>query len=78
MHEMLTMLLDEINALWKATGSLSSFTRWPNDLSARNPAPIPAPTEEKILLWDMPENSPTSPVCHAVQEAALYVNWQFI
>ena len=78
MHETVTKLADEVRALWMATDSLSSFTGWPDDLTASNPAPNPAPAAEKIVAWQMPENSPTSPLCRSVQQAAFHVNWQFI
>jgi mannose-6-phosphate isomerase-like protein (cupin superfamily) len=78
MHETVTTLLDEVKALWMATDSLSSFTDWPDDSTAGNSAPNHAPAAEKIMAWDMPETSPTSTVCRAVQQAALHVNWQFI
>ena len=76
MHETVTTLLDEVKALWMVTESLSSFTDWPDDLTAGNSAPNHAPAAEKIMAWDMPETSPTSPICRAVQQAALHVNWQ--
>jgi mannose-6-phosphate isomerase-like protein (cupin superfamily) len=78
MHETVTTLLDEVKALWMGAGSLSSFTDWPDDLTAGSSAPNHAPAAEKIMAWNMPETSPTSPVCRAVQQAALHVNWQFI
>jgi len=78
MHETVTTLLDEVKALWMGTDSLDSFTDWPDDLTAGNSAPNHAPAAEKIMAWDMPETSPTSPVCRAVQQASLHVNWQFI
>ena len=78
MHETLTKLADEVKALWMATDSLSSFASWPDDLTASSPAPNPAPAAAKIVAWDIPENSLTSPLCRAVQQAAFHVNWQFI
>jgi mannose-6-phosphate isomerase-like protein (cupin superfamily) len=78
MHETVTKLADEVKALWMATDSLSSFTDWPDDLTASSPAPNPAPAAAKIVAWQMPETSLTSPVCRAVQQAAFHVNWQFI
>ena len=37
-----------------------------------------APAAEKIAAWRPPENNETSPLVHAVQQAAFHVNWQFI
>ena len=70
MHETVIKLLDEVKALWMATDSPSSFASWPDDLTVSNTAPNPAPAAAKIVAWDMPETSPTSPVCRAVQQAA--------
>jgi len=78
MHETVIKLLDEVKQLWMATDSLKAFTDWPDDLIASNSAPNPAPAAEKIMAWRPPENSETSPLVHAVQQAAFHVNWQFI
>ena len=78
MHDTVIKLLDEVKQLWMATDSLKAFTDWPDDLIASNSAPNPAPAAEKIIAWRPPENSETSPLVHAVQQAAFHVNWQFI
>ena len=78
MHDTVIKLLDEVKQLWMATDSLKAFTDWPHDLIASNRAPNPAPAAEKIMAWRPPENSETSPLVHAVQQAAFHVNWQFI
>ena len=75
MHEPVTKLADEVKALWMATVSLSSFTSWPNDLTASNSAPNHAPAVEKIVAWHMPESNPTLPLSRAVQQAEFNVNW---
>ena len=74
MHETVIKLLDEAKQLWMATDSLSAFTDWPDDLVASNTAPNPAPTAEKIMAWRPPENSETSPMVRAVQQATFHVN----
>ena len=74
MHETVTKLADEVEALWMATDSLSCFTGWPDDLTASNPAPNPALASAKIVAWQMLENNLTSPLCRAVQQAAFHVN----
>jgi hypothetical protein len=78
MHETVIKLLDEVKQLWIATDSLKAFTNWPDDLVASNSAPNPAPAANTVVAWHPPENGPTSPLCHAVQQAAFHVNWQFI
>lgn len=78
MHETVIKLLDEVKQLWMATDCLKTFTDWPDDLIASNSTPNPAPAAAKIVAWLMPENSLTSPLCRAVQQAAFHVNWQFI
>ena len=78
MYKTVTKLADEVKALWMVTNSLSHFTSWPDDMTTSNPAPYPAPAAAKIVAWQMPENSPTSPSYRAVQQAALHVNWHFI
>ena len=78
MHETVTKLADESKALWMAADSLNSFTSWPDDLAVGNSAPNAAQAAEKIVAWQIPENSPTSPVYLAVRQATFHVNWQFI
>ena len=78
MHDTVIKLLDEVKQLWMATDSLRAFTDWPDDLIASNRAPNPAPAAEKIMAWRPPENSETSLLVHAVQQAVFHVNWQFI
>ena len=78
MQHTVIKLLDEVKQLWMVTDSLKAFTDWPDDLIASNSAPSPAPATEKIMAWRPPENSDTSPLVHAVQQAAFHVNWQFI
>ena len=78
MHDTVIKLLDEAKQLWIATDSLKAFTDWPDDLIASSSAPNPAPVAEKITAWRPPKNSETSPLVHAVQQAAFHVNWQFI
>ena len=78
MRETVIKLRDEVKQLWMATDSLSAFTDWPDDLIASNSAPKPAPAVNKILAWHLPGNNETSPLVHAVQQAAFHVNWQFI
>ena len=47
MHETVTRLADEVKALRMVTESLSSFTSWPDDLTACNSAPNHAPAAKK-------------------------------
>lgn len=75
MHKTVTRPEDEVKVLWMVTDSLSSLASWPDDLTASNPAPNPAPAAEKIMAWRPPENSETSPLVHAVQQATFHVNW---
>ena len=77
MHETLTKLVDQVRALWMTSETL-----------------VLSPVGQMILqkeiarqTWHQPqkkcrmanaENSPTSPLCRAFQQAAFHVNWQFI
>ena len=78
MHNTVIELLDKVRQFWTTTVSLNAFIDWPDDLTARNPAPNLAPVADKIVAWRPSKNNKTSPLVHAVQQAALHVNWQFI
>ena len=69
MHDTVIKLLDEVKQLWIATDTLSAFTGWLDDLIASNSVPNLAPAAEKIMAWRPPENSETSPLVHAVNQA---------
>ncbi len=73
MHAAVIKLLDEVKQLWMVTNSLNAFTGWPDDLAASNSAPNRAPDTEKIVAWQMLEDSKTSPLVHAAQQAAFHV-----
>ena len=78
MHENVTKLVLEVKALCITADSLSSSTSWPDDFTASNSAPNHVPAAEKIVAWHLPENSPTSPLYRAIQQAALHVDCNFI
>ena len=58
--------------------SLHRFTTWQVDLVASNSATNPAPASDRIVTWRLSENNKTSPVVHAAQQSAFYLNLQFI
>ena len=54
------------------------FYRLARCFDRQHPAPNLAPAAEKIVAWQMPENSPTSPLCRTMQQAAFRVSWYYL